>query len=169
MTTVVGREEARKFFEDLQAYLKFPSGEAVRQRVRDVVANAKCSQNDRSKAFPEGAFLNEFVVGTIHEFLTEKHGLSSEDACLALLSESYRSIPGIASGTPASQFKHPFTKALGVTAKSVVARWWRSKLPKSPVSQSCPDLALRAPCPHKVVFEAKYFRNGGNPRRQRPH
>lgn len=29
------------------------------------------------------------------------------------------------------------------------------------VSQSCPDLALRSPCPHKIVFEGKYFREGG--------
>ena len=160
--TLPNREEAKRFFEDLQAYLhgKFPSKDEVKQRVREAVAKAKTSQNDRSKTFPEGAFLNEFAVGAMHEFLKEKHKLSSEEACQALLSESYRNLPGIASGTPASEFKHPFRKVLGATANSVVAQWWH-KSAKSPVSQSCPDLALRAPCLYRAVFEAKYFRDGG--------
>ena len=42
-----------------------------------------------------------------------------------------------------------------------VSRHWWDKSADSCVSQSCPDLALRVPCPHKIVFEAKYFRNGG--------
>jgi len=160
--TPPSREEARRFFEDMQAYLnaKIPPRDEVRQRVREVVANAKSSQNDRSKAFPEGAFLNEFVIGTIHEFLKERRNLSPEEARQALLSESYSSFPRIASGTPASNFKHPFTKALGVTATSVVTQWW-GKSAKSPISQSCPDLAFRDPCPYRVVFEAKYFRTEG--------
>ena len=161
-TTPPSRQEARKFFGDLQTYLKFPSRDEVGRKVRQVVASAKSSQNSRSKAFPEGAFLNEFVIAKMHGFLKEKQELGAEGACQALLSESYRDHPGTASGTPASEFKHPFTKALGVTAPSVVAQWW-GKSGKSPVSQSCPDLAFRAPCRYKVVFEAKYFRDGGIP------
>jgi len=160
--TLPNRDDAKRYFEDLQAYLngKFPSKDEVKRRVREAVAKAKTSQNDRSKAFPEGAFLNEFVIGATYEFLKEKQKLSSEEACHALLSESHKSHLGIASGTPASEFKHPFRKVLGATAKSVVAQWWHDSA-KSPVSQSCPDLALRGPCPYRIVFEAKYFRDGG--------
>ncbi len=160
--TLPSREDAKKFFEDLQAHLnrEIPSKNRVRERVQEAVAKAKASQSERSKAFSEGAFLNEFVIRATHRFLKEEHNLSSEEACRALLSESYKSHPGIASGTPASEFKHPFRKVLGATAKSVVAQWWH-KSDKSPVSQSCPDLALRVPCPYRVVFEAKYFKEGG--------
>lgn len=161
-STLPNREDAKKFLGELQAYLsgKIPPRDEVRKRVRDVVERAKRSQDGRAGAFPEGAFLNEFVIEATHEFLRDKRALNSEEACRALLSESYRSHPGIASGTPASGFKHPFRKVLGATAKSVVAQWWH-KSAKSTVSQSCPDLALRSPCSYKIVFEAKYLPEGG--------
>ena len=42
---------------------------------------------------------------------------------------------------------------------AVSRRWWDKTAKRSCVSQSCPDLALRSP--HKIVFEAKYFNDGG--------
>lgn len=95
----------------------------VKQKIQDAVAMAKRSGRESSKSFPEGAFLNEFAIRGIHEFLKAKHNLSSDQAGRALLSESYRSLLEFASWTPASEFKHPFTKALGATAKSVIAQW----------------------------------------------
>jgi hypothetical protein len=56
--------------------------------------------------------------------------------------------------------QHPFLKVIGVRPEQVVAQW-KGELRDVPrVSRSSPDLALRAPSPHRIVFEAKYFRNG---------
>lgn len=158
------KRAARTFFDKLHDHLtsRLPSSDELRRKVRETVLNAKNSQspNDKCKAFPEGAFLNQFVIDPIHEFLKSELSLSREEACRALLSESYRSHPTIASGSPKSALRHPFTKVLGATAKSVAGRWW-DKATKSCVSQSCPDLALRSPCPYTTLFEAKYFPKGG--------
>lgn len=85
--------------------------------------------------------------------------LSPQDARISMLSESYKSHPTMASASPASLLKHPFTKTLGTSAAAISQRWWDKTGQKSCISQSCPDLALRRP--HKIVFEAKYFRDGG--------
>ncbi len=48
---------------------------------------------------------------------------------------------------------------LSAKSREIYERWKNGK-GGSPQIQSCPDFALREPCPHKVVFEAKYFSKG---------
>ena len=40
--------------------------------------------------------------------------------------------------------------------REIIELWKR----KGPGYSSCPDMALRSPCPHKVVIEGKYFPKG---------
>jgi hypothetical protein len=157
------RTRAREFLQGLEGWLNqnIPPRTTTRKILEDVVKTAKGSADKRQKqlAFPEGAFLNKYGIPLLHDYLIGPAGLSTEAACQALLSESYRHHKDVASDSPASTGKHPFTKLIGHDLESIVSRWWDPNV-ISILSQSCPDLALRDPCPHKIVFEAKYFREG---------
>jgi len=153
------RDGARRFLKGLEEHLNrnIPCPPQGPEELDAVVRQAKASEQERAKRWPEGAFLNHFVARPLHDYLRRELGLSAEEACSAFLSESFRSLPGIASGTPARSQKHPFTKVTGVSPREVIARWKA----KNPLTQSCPDMALRSPSPFTVVFEGKYFRKGG--------
>jgi hypothetical protein len=153
---------ALDFFQSLEAHLNshLPDPVAMRKVIAEVVERAKSDKNSPHKRFPEGAFLNHYVAPCIHDFLQRKLGLAADSARLAFLSESFRSIPDVASGSPTRSEKHPFTKLLGTSADKVV-KIWKGQSNISPVTQSCPDMALRPPCPYTVVIEGKYFQQGG--------
>ena len=143
-------QKPKRFLGELKCHLNagLPSRDEVRRRVREAVAFAKASKGkkEKSRAFPEGAFLNEFVIPVTYEFLTMKTEpkLSPQDARISMLSESYKSHPTMASASPASLLKHPFTKTLGTSAAAISQRWWDKTGQKSCISQSCPDLGLCA-------------------------
>jgi hypothetical protein len=123
----------------------------------EIVRASKLKKADRCKAFPEGAFLNHYVLPALYRFVSTFDEMNDVRAREALLSESYRSMREYASGTPARQSAHPFEKVIGISPQTVVRRWKSS----TPTVGSYPDLALRAPFPYRTVFEAKYFRRGG--------
>jgi hypothetical protein len=153
-------KDAHRFFSRLESYLNshMPPPERMRQSIRDVVRVAKGS-HEVHKRFPEGAFLNEYVAPKLHDFLVEDLRLSNADARHALLSESFRNIKGISIASPARSVRHPFQKVVGARPKEILAMW-RRQTKHNPTTQSCPDLALRAPCPYHVVIEGKYFSSG---------
>jgi hypothetical protein len=91
----------------------------------------------------------------VHHFLTQNWQLSADDARHALLSESYRSRPQWASRSPVRPVSHPFTKVASASTRQIMESWRTNEL----VRRSCPDLALRPPSPHRIVFEAKYHRS----------
>jgi hypothetical protein len=161
------KTRAREFLTDLKDFLEaqLPARMRVRDKVNEEVKRAEKARRKKLDAdqdyqsAPEGAFFKLFGIQCIHQFLVEKKGLTEEDARAALLSESYRNHPKTSSDSPRSKEKHPFTKKAGERVESIVARWWSDNA-RSPVSQSCPDLALRSPCPHTIVIEGKYFQKG---------
>ena len=70
-----------------------------------------------------------------------KFGFSSEDAKRTLLSESYRSHPGLASGSPVRPGPHPFRKVIAASPRQIM-EIWRGKAGLTPLARnSCPDLA----------------------------
>jgi hypothetical protein len=150
--------KAFRFFTELEAHLNdhMPAPEAMRRTITDITKQAKAS-TDTHKRYPEQAFLNEFVTPRIHSFLTEKQGYAKDDAAKALLSESSGHLTDITSGSPARRERHPFQKVLGVSAEEVM-HVWRGQIKSHPLTQSCPDLALRAP--FTTVIEGKYFSTG---------
>lgn len=155
------KQGAYQFFKELERYLnqEIPPPENIRKEIDRVVRRAKKSVDERHKAFHEGAFLNHYVADFLHEFVSSQPGMDREKARQALLSESYKQISHIASGSPNRREPHPFKKVLGASPRQVI-RQWRGEVPGSPVVQSCPDLALRPPFPYKIIFEGKYFRKG---------
>jgi len=153
---------AYEFLRNLHSYLddSLPPVAEVKQCVPEIVASAKASTDSRHKAFAEAAFLNQYVAPSINSFFMRELGMSGIEAKRALLSESYRSLPDICSGSPARSKHHPFQKALGVSPQDVIKQW-RGEGKGNALVQSCPDLAIREPAPIKVVIEGKYFDQGG--------
>jgi hypothetical protein len=149
---------AYAFFRSLERQLNatMPGPREMAKAIDEIVRVSKGGASERHKAFAEGAFLNHFALPALHRFVAEYPGMDPETARESLLSESYRSMRAYASGSPARSAKHPFDKVVGVSAPGVIRRWKSADA----LIQSCPDLALRAPCPHHVVFEGKYFRRG---------
>jgi hypothetical protein len=142
------REGAWKFLKGLEQHL----GKNINHSL--VVQSVQGSKGNY-----ESDLVNAFILPKISEYLQQT--LSPTEAYKAFLAESGDAKKkGLASGTPASAHRHLFTKVLGVSAKTLVKTWWGTSK-KKPLSQSCPDWALRLPCPHKVVFECKVFRKGG--------
>lgn|SRR2546425_7091109 len=153
------RQAAFDFLSSLEEYLNrcLPGPAQLVEQIRTIVEESKRTGQTPQTNFPEGAFLNRFIVPHLHEFLAKR--LGKEDARAALLSESFKRLPDYASGTPARSKRHPFSKIIGTQPQAII-RQWRQREAQSLV-RSCPDLALRQPCQHKVVFEGKYFATGG--------
>jgi hypothetical protein len=153
-------EDARKFLEGLKECFNsmWQSG-AVKKKMQEFEEKARSKNPNRRDLQRETYFSNTFVVPTINAYLRERlfDGVES-DACKALLAEGYVNFKEIASGTPMSAFKQPFTKQFDTVGRIVKSWWDTSKEPPTP--NACPDFALRAPCPFKVVGETKYFRKG---------
>jgi hypothetical protein len=159
------KANAKQFLKRLAQFLNaglLPPAEMA-QRVETTVKQAKASSDQRHLAFPEAALVNEHVIPLIGRFLRDEFrnqgGLANEQARLALLSESSEGLPRLTSGSPSRSAKHPFSKVIGIKPKQLFEQWKRTK----GLTRSCPDLALRDPAPHRVVFEAKYFRQGSVP------
>jgi len=157
----VKNKNAFEFLHGLELFLNscIPCPEDMVDQILSIVDQSK-ENEDTHKRFPEGALLNEFITPNIHRYLIEKCGLSEEQACKAVLSESFRNLSGIASASPSRLEPHPFQKIVGVKPKDIIATW-RGEKKTQPITRSCPDMALRYPSPHTVIFEGKYFPSGG--------
>lgn len=131
-----------------------PFGATVRQRALAAKNDAKAPHLRR----PEEVFLNEYAIPRLFQELQSNLGLSIDNARAALLSENFRHMPAMCSGTPARAVRHPFDKTLAPDPHNVIKHWRSGR--SNALRQSCPDLALRAPCPYSIVFEGKYFDRG---------
>jgi hypothetical protein len=149
------KEDAYKFFAELRDFLNtiLPGPKILRSEIEQAVQSAKTLHYEKPSSFPEGAFLNKFVIGNLHRFLMHNRQYSAEEAKRALLSESYRNQSQWASGSPVRSGSHPFSKVANASATEIMESWRSNKL----VHRSCPDLALRLPSPYRTVFEAKYY------------
>jgi hypothetical protein len=60
------KEVAYRFLKELEIYLnqKIPSLRVMRREVDVIVKNAKESDKERRKGFPEGVFLNQYIAPT---------------------------------------------------------------------------------------------------------
>jgi hypothetical protein len=133
-----------------------PESPEMRRAIEEIVGASKNGVSQRHMAFPEGAFLNRYLLPALHKFISQYDGMDARTAREAILSESYRQMREYASGTPTRVSKHPFSKVVGIRAPGIVRRWKGANA----LGQSCPDLALRAPFPFHTVFEGKYFARG---------
>ena len=158
---ITEKDSALSFLGSLEEHLNkcLPSAAEMVRIITAIVHESKESGLARHTNFAEAAFLNWFIAPSLHQFLVQHHGLNKEEARRALLSESFRGLPEYGSGTPARPHLHPFSKVIAATPQAIMKQW---KEPgRRSLVRSCPDFALRAPSRHKVVFEGKYFADGG--------
>lgn len=125
-----------------------------------IVEEAKTRDDWKHKRQPEDAFLYHYAFPLISEFLIAQGGLTKAQAREALLTEYYRQETELSSGTPSRSMKsgHPFGKQFA-SPQDIYEKWSGNRGAK--LTQLCPDLALRQPSPHSVVFEGKYYPRGG--------
>jgi hypothetical protein len=142
------KEAAHSFFQEMERHLQreLPPPRTIRTEVAD-----------------EESFLVQCAIPAIYTFVSHQPDMDADKAREVLLAESYRRIRSMASGSPCRSARHPFSKVFGKRAAEIVRQWrGDSTGSKRGDIQSCPDLALRAPFLHKIVFECKYFSRGGN-------
>jgi hypothetical protein len=146
------RQFEHKLTEDL------PDLESLRKTVRDIAKQAKGSEILPHMRRPEEAFLNTYAIPRLSKELQAACGLNMAEAREAILSENFRHIKELSSASPARKTRHPFDKKFASSAALVMSQWRSEK--SNALRQSCPDFALRAPCPFTIVFEGKYFEEG---------
>jgi hypothetical protein len=85
-------------------------------------------------------------------------GIGPQEARLSMLCEYHAKVSDIAVGNAFRRAGYPFGKALGNVQETMLN--WTADVKKTfPLNQAYPDFAIRAPFPHKIVFDAKYFDN----------
>ena len=157
---IADKAAALQFLDGLRLSLerRLPSPAKLRAEVREVMYSARDNATRPHMRRPEEAFLNHFVIPQLFNELQTQLGLEPKRAQTALLSENYRHMQTLSSGSPVRKDRHPFDKSLARNPEDVMSQWRNGKT--SALRQSCPDFALRDPCPHSVVFEGKYFEIG---------
>lgn len=156
------KRDAYKFLKSLEVKLTktLPEPDAIRVQVRQVVASSKLDDKAKHKRQPEDAFLHHFAFPVLFEHMQTVSGIDRTAAQESLLSEYFRNMKEMCFGTPARHQRHPFNKIIGSKPAAIMAQW-KGETEGAQLKQSCPDFALRAPFPFKIVFEGKYFEKGG--------
>jgi hypothetical protein len=156
----MSKDAAHNFLHSYEVSLRRDLGstEVLAARVRQRAAAAKADAAVPHLRRPEEVFLNELAVPRLFQELQSQLGLSADQACTALLSENHKHMKSMCSTTPARTVRHPFDKSFAPNARDVIEHWRSGK--SNALRQSCPDFALRAPCPFSIVFEGKYFDAG---------
>jgi hypothetical protein len=156
----MSQDTAHRFLQSYEASLRRDLGcsEVLAARIRERATAAKADASVPHLRRPEEVFLNELAVPRLFKELQTQLGLSSDEARTALLSENHKHMKSMCSTTPARSVRHPFDKSLAPNAREVIEHWRSGR--SNALRQSCPDFALRAPCPFSIVFEGKYFDEG---------
>jgi len=152
------KAQALEFLQSMHRELDaaLPPPALMQAQISDLWKLGRADVRFRYLSSGEHAFTRGIVLPNISALLTGTLGLSRDQARQALLVEGWRNHPEISSNTPARTVRHPFDKAL-IPDPALIYRKWAKTTRRLPLTQSCPDFALRPPCPHKIVFEAKYY------------
>lgn len=156
------KDQAYNFLQSLEKSLnaKLPSTAELRQSIREIVKAAKRDAGQKHLRGPENAFLYRYAVPIIFDSMQAVPGIGELEAQQSFLSEFYRNFPEWSLATPARTQRHPFNKILGTKPSAIIDRWTGANGGAS-LTQACPDFAFREPFPFKIVFEGKYFEQGG--------
>ena len=156
------KARAKIFLDDLKIVMndRVPSWQEVRARIPVIVGEAKERQDWKHKRTPEDAFLHHYALPILSQYISKDLSFGKEAARECLLSEFFRNMTDLVSGSPARAMRYgnPFGKVFS-SAPDVMKRW-RGEMRQAKLQQPCPDFALRSPFPHKIVFEGKYFSKG---------
>lgn len=161
------KASAYEFLTDLNQFLneRMAEPKAMEEAVNELIKLGQVDPKMKHLCSPEHAFTRGIAMPLVNKFLIGS-GLSQQEACESLLMEGWANYKLISSNTPARAARHPFDKAVVTDPMKIYAKWSGGSS-RLPLTQSCPDFALRSPCPHKVVFESKYFRGGSTYKAQK--
>ena len=152
-------DSAKEFLERLEEHLRqaLPAWHVIADAAGLANDDDEIPTEEKRIAFPEVAFLQQFIVTNIYGFLVGQVGLPPSDAKKAVMAEGADHLAG-ASDTPYSRDKYPFQKSIVKALSDAQVEWWQ---PTGRTRNACPDIALRHPCPYRVVIEGKLFRGKG--------
>ncbi len=155
------KDKAYEFLHSLEESLNanLPPQAELKQSIRNIIEAAKKHSGQKHLRQPENAFLYRYAVPTIFDCMQTVPGIGEIEARQSFLSEFYRNFPQWSLATPARTQRHPFNKILGTKPTAIMDRW--TGLNGASLTQACPDFAFREPFPFKIVFEGKYFEQGG--------
>lgn len=135
--------------------------EPILARLEALVASATSAAGTRR----EEVFTREFLCPAIADYF-QRHAValnrSPDEIRSGLGTEGYQKCPGFGF-TPASRFKHLFTKS-DVIGSEPPARWFSSHNRSLPNFQACPDFAIAHPLPFSIVGETKFIRKTVSPK-----
>jgi hypothetical protein len=153
--------EAKRFLDGLASAIskKAMPGTAMERYIRRTIEQAKVDDSKRHLRAPEAAFLNLYAVPTLFDEIQAAGGLNQEQARDALLNEYHHCMPQFSKKGPYRAIEHPFKKMMTAPAEAVYHSW-TTEDDHWGLSKCGPDFALRAPFPHRVLFEGKYFSGG---------
>jgi hypothetical protein len=161
----IAHEERKRgaymFLKNFESALnsELPPPAELRTLIRKTTLESKTDSGRDYLRLPESAFLNLFAIPALHKFISNQSGMNSLKASEVLLSEYKRLRPRYCSGPPIRTMKHPFRKVMGVKPSTIMQQWMSGR--DNALTQSSPDICIRAPFPFTILFEGKYFEKGG--------
>jgi hypothetical protein len=147
------KDDAFAFFIALESALNhsLPNPSAMKKEMLNI-----CNEGASEHRIRENQFLYHFVMPLIHKQMQTVPGIGPGEARHALLCEYHAKISDISSGNAMRRAGSPFGKAIGRPVQQIMSDWTKDNR-SFPLNQAYPDIAIRDPFPHRIVFDAKYF------------
>jgi hypothetical protein len=147
------RDEAFAFLRSFQDTLesKLPSREAL---VAEMDVLSKDGVSDHQ--IRENRFIYHFIIRQLHSHMQTVPGIGADEARRSIFCEYHAKVSDIASGNAFRRLGAPLGKQRGKSTSDIIRGWMKGKT-SYPINQAYPDLAVREPFPHSIVFDIKYF------------
>ena len=154
------KNEAYIFLRELEECLmkSLPHYKTILPEIHRICKQAKLNDHEKHLRLPHDVFIYHYVFPLLKE-LMRKAGMDAIKTRESLLSEAYRNMPEMISGSPVRELRHPFNKKLEKKPSDIIKQW-RSQTKDPILNQICPDFTTRNPFPYKIIFEGKYFSDG---------
>lgn len=104
----------------------------------------------------ENRFIYHFIIRRLHDHMQSVPGIGASEAKRALLCEYHAKVSDISSGNPLRRSGAPLGKSRNKSTEAIIRDWTKTAT-SFPINQAYPDLAIRSPFPHAIVFDVKYF------------
>jgi len=152
------REQVKGFLEGLRRHLQsnLPDGSSITLRVASLLSGNGSQVWERKPEGPEAAFIGEYVLPNLEEFVRLQVNDRPRDGDPLDLIRVGFSAPKKYSSRGFAFFPgHPFGKVFR-KPEAIYERWRAGEKERVPLIQSWPDLTLLSP--YRILFECKYFK-----------
>jgi hypothetical protein len=152
------KDDAFAFLASLQSTLaqSLPNATAMKKEMLNI-----SSEGGSEHKIRENQFLYHFVIRLIHRQMRTVPGIGHDEARRSLLCEYHAKASDISSGNALRRAGAPFGKTMGRSIQQIMSDWTKDTR-SYPLNQAYPDVAIREPFPHSIVFDAKYFESNSS-------